>query len=37
MDLPASYDVADLLKPVRDALTYDGKLVRPAVLRPKVR
>ena len=26
MDLPASYDVADLLKPVRDALTYDGKL-----------
>jgi len=24
--LPASYDVNDLLKPVRDALTYDGKL-----------
>ena len=24
--LPASYDVADLLKPVRDALTYNGKL-----------
>ncbi len=25
-DLPASYDVNDLLKPVRDGLTYDGKL-----------
>ena len=25
-NLPASYDVSDLLKPVRDALTYDGKL-----------
>jgi sorbitol/mannitol transport system substrate-binding protein len=25
-DLPASYDTGDLLKPVRDALTYDGKL-----------
>ena len=25
-DLPASYDTADLLKPVRDALTYQGKL-----------
>ena len=25
-NLPASYDVDDLLKPVRDALTYDGKL-----------
>ncbi len=25
-NLPASYDVNDLLKPVRDALTYDGKL-----------
>ena len=26
MDLPASYDVGDLLKPVRDYLTIDGKL-----------
>jgi sorbitol/mannitol transport system substrate-binding protein len=25
-DLPASYDVDDLLKPVRDGLTYEGKL-----------
>ncbi len=25
-DLPASYDVNDLLKPVRDGLTYEGKL-----------
>jgi len=25
-NLPASYDVSDLLKPVRDGLTYDGKL-----------
>ena len=25
-DLPAAYDVNDLLKPVRDGLTYDGKL-----------
>ncbi len=25
-NLPASYDVDDLLKPVRDGLTYDGKL-----------
>ena len=25
-DLPADYDVDDLLKPVRDGLTYDGKL-----------
>jgi sorbitol/mannitol transport system substrate-binding protein len=25
-NLPASYDVADLLKPVRDGLTYNGKL-----------
>jgi sorbitol/mannitol transport system substrate-binding protein len=25
-NLPASYDVNDLLKPVRDGLTYDGKL-----------
>jgi sorbitol/mannitol transport system substrate-binding protein len=24
--MPASYDTGDLLKPVRDALTYDGKL-----------
>ena len=24
--LPASYDVADLLKPVRDGISYDGKL-----------
>ena len=26
MDLPASYDVNDILKPVREALTVDGKL-----------
>jgi sorbitol/mannitol transport system substrate-binding protein len=25
-DLPAAYDVNDLLKPVRDGLSYDGKL-----------